>query len=89
MYVCHKSTKYRASQVGGRELSCNIWPRELDDDFFLSRPRFGLQAKGWKVAIRRLPVVDVGDKESWNIFGGEKESNMDAIFERSREEGVR
>ena len=73
----------------GREISCNIWRRELDDDLLPSRLWFSLQAKGWKVAIYGLSVVDIGEKESWDFFGGEKESNVDAIFEGSREEGVR
>ena len=80
---------YRASQVGSCELPCNIRRRELYDDLLSFRPRFSLQAKGWKIAIHSLPVVDVGEKELWNGFGGELESNVNAILEGSMEEDMR
>lgn len=89
MYVGYISTKDRASQVVDGELSCNIRPCELDDDLFTFRFGLVLQSKSWKLAISGLPVVDVGEKESWSVFGGEKDSNVDTIFERCRKEGVR
>jgi len=48
-----------------------------------------LQAKGCKIAIRGFSVADIWEKKSWNSFGGKEESNVDAIFEGSREEGMR
>jgi hypothetical protein len=48
-----------------------------------------MQAKGCKIAIQSFPVVDVGENKLWNNFSGKEESNVDAIFEGSCEEGVR
>lgn len=86
VYICHESAKYCASQVSGRELCCNVRGRELDNDFLPSNPLSVSQAKGCINAIHGFPVVDVREKESWNGFGGEIESNMDAILPGNGEE---
>jgi hypothetical protein len=44
---------------------------------------------GLRDAICRFSVVDIGKEKSWDDFGGEKESNMDAVLEGKSEKGMR
>jgi hypothetical protein len=39
-------------------------------------------------AVRRFAVVYVGEQESWDDFGGKKESNMNPILEGKCKEGM-
>jgi hypothetical protein len=75
--------------VSDRKLRCNVRRRELYENLLPSRFQSISKAKGRINAVCSFPVVDVREEESWNGFGGEEESNMDAVLEWKYEEGMR
>ena len=72
-----------------REILCYVRRGKLDDNLLASRLGFISQAMGFVNAVCRFAVADIGKEESRDDFGGEKESNMDAILEGKSEEGMR
>lgn len=75
--------------MASREILCYVWRGELDDDLLASRLGMISQALRFFNAVCRFAVADIGKEESRDDFGGEKESNMDAILEGNSEEGMR
>jgi hypothetical protein len=68
---------------------CYVWRGKLDDNLLASRLGIISQAPRFFNAVCRFAVADIGKEESRDDFGGEKESNMDAILEGNSEEGMR
>ena len=66
----------------------NVRGGELHENLLPSRTWSISKAVGFINTIYSLPVVDVGEKESWKDFRREEESNMDAILEGEEEEGM-
>jgi len=75
--------------VRGREICREVRGREFDEDFLSFRSRAIPQAGRYFHAVGGFPVANIREEEPWDHFGGEKESNMDAILEWKREEGMR